>query len=682
MHSPSLKEGLRLFFLAFLTLYLELALIRFTSAEVLYLGYFSNFVLIAVFLGIGIGFLSFHREFVFFQYVPQLILLLIAFVVTTHIDATYLRENIGQLFFGHRQTSFHLPLWFCLPFLFLLVVLIFFGIAQETARVFHLFPPLKSYSIDIAGSLAGIVAFTLQSALARPPYEWFLFASLLLLLLRPKPLHWFNSLAMGAGILLIVFASSPKHFTRWSPYQRIEVWEMKSPAKGYHLSANGIGHQTMQPVGTKEAFYLFPYKNLPRFHPTQRYEHALIIGAGSGTDVSYALKHGVRSVDAVEIDPEILAAGKRFHPNQPYADKRVQTFVTDGRAFMERSKKQYDLIIFALPDSLASLSNFANVRLESFLFTVNSFQQAKRRLKPNGTLILYNYYRKRWLVIKIAKMLEQVFGHPPVVAHYGSGLAALAIGHSLKGQPIPQERVDLATDNWPFLYMQYATLPPLYLLIMLMFVAFGVLGVWLSGEAKLSQAKEYMPFALMGAAFLLLETKSIVHFSLLFGATWLVNSLVFFAVLSSVLLANWIVYKIHIERSFVLFLLLFSSLFLQYFLPTETLLAIQQFELRYLLASILFFAPIFFANLIFGYFFKETKVGPLAFGWNIIGTMIGGAFEYSSLLSGYKTLTLWVIALYLCCFVWLSYQRKPPSPPQANEPHPPETTEATPAPIG
>ncbi|MCK6509317.1 hypothetical protein L6R29_05020 [Myxococcota bacterium] len=661
MHAPSPKEGIRLFFLAFLTLYLELALIRFTSAEVLYLGYFSNFILIAVFLGIGLGFLSFHREWTFFQYVPQLLLLLVAFVVTTHIDATYLREHIGQLFFGHRETPFDLPLWFCLPFLFLLVVLIFFGIAQETARVFHLFRPLTSYSIDIAGSLAGIAAFTLQSALARPPYEWFLFAALLLLLFRPKHLHWFNSFVMGAGLILIVFASSPKHFTRWSPYQRIEVWEMKSPAKGYHLSANGIGHQTMQPVGTKEAFYFFPYKKLPQFHPTQRYENALIIGSGSGTDVSYALKHGVRSIDAVEIDPEILAAGKQFHPNRPYADQRVRTFVTDGRAFMEKSTTTYDLILFALPDSLASLSNFANIRLESFLFTVNSFQQAKQRLKPNGTLVLYNYYRKRWLIIKLAKMLEQVFGHPPVVVHYGSGLAALAIGPTLQGKPIPPKRVDLATDDWPFLYMQYATLPPVYLLIMFMFVAFGVFGVWLCGEAKPSQAKEYMPFALMGAAFLLLETKSIVQFSLLFGATWLVNSLVFFAILSSVLFANFIVYKISIKRSSLLFLLLFSSLLLQYFLPTETLLAIQQFELRYVFASLLFFAPIFFANLIFGYFFKDTKVGPLAFGWNIIGTMIGGAFEYSSLLFGYKTLTLWVIALYLACFVWLFYHPAPPA---------------------
>src|SRR2546427_7251313 len=44
----------------------------------------------------------------------------------------------------------------------------------------------------------------------------------------------------------------------------------------------------------------------------------------------------------------------------------------------------------------------------------------------------------------------------------------------------------------------------------------------------------------LGAAFMLLETRSLVTFALLFGSTWLVNSLVFFAVLCSVMLAVFI----------------------------------------------------------------------------------------------------------------------------------------------
>ena len=98
-----------LFLLVFLTLYLELALIRLTSAEVLYLGYFSNFILISVFLGIGLGFLLTEKRIDLFKAAPFAVLLLTAFVTRNRIDATELRENIGQLFFGFPGGSLRFP---------------------------------------------------------------------------------------------------------------------------------------------------------------------------------------------------------------------------------------------------------------------------------------------------------------------------------------------------------------------------------------------------------------------------------------------------------------------------------------------------------------------------------------------------------------------------------------------
>ncbi len=78
----------------------------------------------------------------------------------------------------------------------------------------------------------------------------------------------------------------------------------------------------------------------------------LVVGAGNGNDVSVALRQGASRVDAVEIDPKLMEIGERFHPERPYADPRVQQFVDDGRAFLERTDDSYDLIVFAFPDSL------------------------------------------------------------------------------------------------------------------------------------------------------------------------------------------------------------------------------------------------------------------------------------------------------------------------------------------
>ena len=141
-----------------------------------------------------------------------------------------------------------------------------------------------------------------------------------------------------------------------------------------------------------------------------------------------ALRHGVQQIDAVEIDPVISRLGRRYHPDQPFSHPGVTVHVDDGRAFLRRSREQYDLIIFALPDSLTLTSQFASLRLESFLFTEEAFQEARARLAPGGALVLYNFYRETWLLRKLAGMLETTFDAPPYVVSYGGwGRAAVLI---------------------------------------------------------------------------------------------------------------------------------------------------------------------------------------------------------------------------------------------------------------
>jgi SAM-dependent methyltransferase len=657
------RKGLRLFLFSFLILYLELALIRFTSAEVMFLGYFSNFVLISVFLGIGIGFLLVDKRISLFQYTPTILMICIAFVLFSDIDVVELKRRMGQIFFSGIDSTMKFPLWFSLVLLFLMVTGAFAGLAQEAGRCFKHFPPILAYSIDICGSLAGIAVFTSHSYFQISPFGWFFFVFVLLAAgsLRRDLV---STLIMGCGAIIIIAASDPDHYVVWSPYQRVDVIPFKYDGNknGYYLTANGLGHQGMQEVGTKEPIYDFPYTGIRKQRGGKGYNDVLIIGAGSGTDVAYALYYGVKAVDAVDIDPAIMEAGVRFHPVKPYADKRVRRYVDDGRAFLEQTDKRYDLIIYALPDSLASLSNFANIRLESFLFTIESFQQAKNRLKEDGALVLYNFYRRAWLFDKLADMLTEVFGHPPIVRIYGdenSGmLAGLAVGPNLAGPTRGGARMYPATDNWPFPYMERPSLPPMYLAVIFFFVACAVAGVFATGHGSFRNMQINGAFTLMGAAFLLLETKSVIQFSLLFGATWLVNSLVFFAVLVSVLFANLVVHKYNFKRPQLLFIILLASILVQYLVPLHSLLNIEIAPVRYLVVSVLLFSPIFFANLVFGFFFKGSSKAAAAFGWNIIGTIVGAALEYTSIAIGYRTLTLVILALYSACFLWVYIHRK------------------------
>ena len=143
----------------------------------------------------------------------------------------------------------------------------------------------------------------------------------------------------------------------------------------------------------------------------------LIVGAGSGSDVAIALSKGAQHIDAVDIDPRIMQIGVDRNPDHAYQDPRVTRHVNDGRAFLTGTDKKYDLILFALPDSLTLVSGASQIRLESFLFTQQAMEEARDHLKPDGSFAMYNYYRENWLIDRLAGTAQTVFGHTAVRGH-------------------------------------------------------------------------------------------------------------------------------------------------------------------------------------------------------------------------------------------------------------------------
>src|SRR5262249_14423764 len=145
------------------------------------------------------------------------------------------------------------------------------------------------------------------------------------------------------------------------------------------------------------------------------FQDVLIIGAGTGNDIAHALHFGVGRIDAVEIDPVIQDIGIGHHPDRPYQDKRVVRHLDDGRHFLRTTNRKYDLVVYARVDSVILHSSYANIRLESFLFTEQAFVDLRRVLKPDGVFVTYSFFRQGWIVERIAAMAKQVFGCDPVV---------------------------------------------------------------------------------------------------------------------------------------------------------------------------------------------------------------------------------------------------------------------------
>jgi len=215
------------------------------------------------------------------------------------------------------------------------------------------------------------------------------------------------TLAVGAAVILALAAGDrpPRSGERfWSPYYRVDY-----DAPHRLITVNLIGHQQMITRASPAPAYALPHL-LNRDTGRPPFANVLIIGAGAGNDVSRALEGGATHVDAVEIDPVIQRLGLRDHPDRPYSDPRVVVHLDDGRNFLHSTNKQYDLIVYALVDSLVLHSSYSNIRLESYLFTTEAFADIKKRLAPGGVFVMYNYFRQGWIVARLQAMLEATFG--------------------------------------------------------------------------------------------------------------------------------------------------------------------------------------------------------------------------------------------------------------------------------
>jgi tRNA1(Val) A37 N6-methylase TrmN6 len=677
-----------------LMLFLELALIRWTGANVVHLSFFSNFVLLGSFLGIGLGFLLAREDRPARPYYSLVALLaLVGFILSNPV--TIDRASSDVIFFTSLQTTGPKP-WLSLSVIFIAVAVIMAGPGEIVGSCFHHLPRLEAYRLDLIGSLVGIVGFTLLSFAQMPSVVWGAITATLYAVLLGRPGRGL-AIAAAAGLVALLagetFMASRTtgESVFWSPYYKVTTY-VRDEGKTLLVRVNGIPHQRVTTAASREqqqSLYVIPYQRLV----DNPLDDVLIVGAGTGIDVAIALRKGAKHIDAVEIDPALLQLGRDRNPDQAYQDPRVTTYVDDGRAFLERTHTKYDLILFALPDSLTLVSGASSLRLESYLFTEQGLTAARDHLKPGGAFAMYNFYREAWLVDRLAGTLEQTFGHSPCVDTNPKQrqLAVMVVGLSMSDQACASTwlRTPAAsapsTDDKPFLYVKdgsFETLE-LYWTTLLLILLVSVISVTVvllargreagAGIGALIRMVRYRDLFLLGAAFLLLETKAVTGFALLFGTTWVVNALVFAGVLLAVLAAVEVTRRWPTPSLPVMYAVLLGGLALAWLVPSSWLLSLPVGP-RALAAITIAFLPIFAANVIFAKRFAETADPTLAFAANLLGAMVGGCLEYLALIFGYDALLILAGALYVGAYLIRprAAARSQPPPPPVTEPTPAE----------
>jgi hypothetical protein len=365
----------------------------------------------------------------------------------------------------------------------------------------------------------------------------------------------------------------------------------------------------------------------------------------------------------------------------------------------------------------------------------------RRRLKPNGVFVMYNYFRQGWIVSRLQNSVRAAFGSDALVVNLpsrdrlnpddnlGGDFTMLIAGNNggiraaferepeywlrLRGPfnhrtlngfayPLPHERAAwraqpqqarddsewkqfrltrvaagaddtrLATDDWPMLYLREPMIPGVSLRGGAVMAVIAVLLLFpfvrRATAASTQPAGLLVQMFFLGAGFMLVETKAVVHMALLFGGTWIVNSVVIFAVLVMIVLANLFVAFRRPARLAPYYAALLISLTVSALVPMESFLGMNR-VLQIAAASLLAFAPILFAGIVFAVSFAKVVEPDRAFGANIAGAMFGGLAEYSSMILGFQYLLFVAVGLYVLSLA--GYQKAVTGTPAAHIGHDP-----------
>jgi len=691
-----ISNAWRLLLVSSAALYLEIVLIRWIGTEVRIFAFFQNLSLIACFLGFGLGCFNTRQRG---SPLPSLVAIT-ALVVVVNLPVPIFRRCMEMMsaalsfspdaaMWGRVLDLTTAEYWMmtvfstCILALLLLLLVIamaplgrWVGYYLEAAQ-----DTVAAYSVNLAGSLVGLWLLAVLALLWLSPPYWFAVAFVLILL--AQPISWRSGIAGVILLLITVFALRPAgvNAIHWSPYQKLEVSTLDE--NQYQVDVNNVGYMSIANVS---AGLLARYPEVARqiqnssydspFHFAQSLNRVLIIGSGAGNDVAAALRHGAKEVDAVEIDPLIYSIGKRLHPEHPYDSPKVHVVINDARNYLRQSHEKYDFIVFALLDSHTEFSGYSNVRVDNYVYTEESFRDARRLLNPEGILALKFEVRSPWTWMgqRFYTMLGQIFGRSPVTyyapaAGFQGGLfegsvflesnsqrlwdkaaepelAAFVKSHptsfplTSEGAPVP------TTDDWPYVYHQNHSVPRTYLTVsfVLLFMTFLLVRPHFRAMHFRAAQGSTWQFFLLGGGFLLMETQLVSRLALYFGTTWFVNSIALSGILGVLLLSNFYV-KLRPPRNLnAYYALLCMALVANYLIPWANVPGSAN-QVGGLLC-LAYCVPVFFAGIIFAESFRRSAGRSEVFGANMLGAVAGGLTQNLSFVFGMKALLLIAAVIY------------------------------------
>jgi SAM-dependent methyltransferase len=683
----------RLALISLFGLFFELLMIRWISSEITIFAYFKNFVLIACYLGFGLGcYLSRRPINLMALCVP-----LIALGLLCEFPSAGLRDTVRQLT-GSIGAISQVDYWGVpgLPLniqnlggafsgslfvvcVFGVIALLFIPVGQLVGWFLeHASDGIFGYTVNILASLAGIVLFTLLCFEFQPPSIWFVVAAGVAgcLLWKVPKLRWTALATFFFCVALTSLPAGQDTNVYWSPYQKLTLQPERDAGEivSWKISTNSTFYQQIYNLSDRfvaahpdyfrdEALkwsrYNLPYRFYP--HPSS----VLLLGAGTGNDAAAALRNGAGDVTAVEIDPLILQLGKKLHFEQPYSSPRVHVILNDARSYIQNTDQRFDLIVFSFLDSHTTSSYYSTIRIDNYVYTLEAIRQTKALLKPGGLMIIKFAVLTPWIGGRLKELAQAVFDRPPLQTQGGRFLILGSqdrIAQALKDPGLAAyvaaksdaqfQSAALTTDDWPYFYQHEPGIPASVIIISSVLIVL----CWIFlRETGTPLGSLQWHFFFLGAAFMLLEAHIVSRMALLFGTTWVVNSIVIAGLMVLIVAANLVVsWRPGVAVKFA-YIGIFASILAAYVIPPEAFF-LGSFWAKVFASTAVLCLPVFFAGIVFIVSFAREGFRSEALGSNLLGALLGGMLESISMWTGMKSILILVALFYALSWIVLLRQ--------------------------
>lgn len=179
-------------------------------------------------------------------------------------------------------------------------------------------------------------------------------------------------------------------YTEWNAISRIDVISNRQYPREKYILMDGDAQAGLFDIGLVRGVSMeqgFVDRNVAYKLMRKAPEDVLIIGAGGAYDVILAILNGAHRVDAVEINPttaHLISKTYSSHIGNIFQQPNVKLFVEDGRSFVRKAMKKYDIIMMCATDSVLALSTGAYVLSDNYLYTKEAFCDYLDHLSDNG----------------------------------------------------------------------------------------------------------------------------------------------------------------------------------------------------------------------------------------------------------------------------------------------------------